>query len=132
MASVEVVRRLMDEVWGLGRFELLPGMIAPEYVAHLAIGEHYGPEGVRIEVQEYRGAMPDLAVELDAFVVGADGDAETVVRRFTLRGTRWGTPGGEGEAGRGDPVRLVGIGVDRVVGGTLVESWVVIAESGLV
>ena len=34
--ELEVVRRLMQQVWGEGRFDLLPDLVAPDYVAHLA------------------------------------------------------------------------------------------------
>ena len=119
--DVEVVRRLMEQVWGEGRFDLLPDLIAPDYVAHLPIGDHYGPEGVRIDIAGYRAAIPDMTVSLeDIFAVG-----DLVVRRYVLGGTRRGTTDGCSEPGRS--VRLPGIAVDRVVAGKLVESWVVVA-----
>ena len=119
--NADAVRRLMEEVWGLGKLDLLPVLIAPGYVAHLPIGDHYGPDGVRIDIVGYRAVMPDLTVELEeVFALG-----DTVVRRFVLGGTfRASTPNDEAP---GRPVRLSGIGVDRVAGGMLIESWVVLA-----
>lgn len=119
--DVAVVHRLMEQVWGEGRFDLLPDLIAPDYVAHLPIGDHYGPEGVRIDIAGYRAAIPDLAVTLEeVFAVG-----DLVVRRFVLRGTGRGATDCCPERRRS--VRLPGIAVDRVVAGRLVESWVVVA-----
>jgi predicted ester cyclase len=114
----ETVRRLMEDVFGQGRLTLLPQLVAAEYVGHFALGDHYGPGGVQIDVAAYRAAFPDLTVTLDDLL--ADGDK--VVRRFTLRGThRKPLPGVEAS---GRPVILRGIAIDRLAGGRLVESWV--------
>lgn len=43
--NAAVVRRLVEEVWGRDRSELIPALVADAYVGHLAIGDHYGPEG---------------------------------------------------------------------------------------
>ena len=114
----ETVRRLVEEVLGRGRVELIPALVAADHVGHLAIGDHYGPEGVRIDVAAYRVAFPDLAVTLDDLL--ADGDK--VVRRFTLCRTHWGPF--LGMPASGQPVELRGIAIERVAGGLLVESWV--------
>ena len=114
----EVVRCLVEEVLGRGHVELIPALVAADHVGHLAIGDHYGPEGVRIDVAAYRAAVPDLVVTLDDLL--ADGDK--VVRRFTLRGTHRGAFLGAPASGR--RVTLWGIAIDRVAGGRLVESWV--------
>ena len=113
-----IVRRLMEEVLGHGRLHLLPELVAPAYVGHFEIGDHYGPGGVRIDIAAYRTAFPDLAVTLDDLL--ADGDQ--VVRRFTLRGTHRQMFLGVPASGR--PVVLHGIAIDRLVRGQLVESWV--------
>jgi predicted ester cyclase len=113
-----VVRRLLDEVWGLGAIELIPELIAEEYVGHLAIGDHYGPEGVRIEVSDYRRAFPDLSISIDHLIAEDD----VVVRRFTLRGTHCHSLLGSQPSGG---VRtLHGIAIDRLEDGLIVESWV--------
>ncbi|MEA2524324.1 MAG: hypothetical protein QOF73_1551 [Thermomicrobiales bacterium] len=114
----EIVRRLMEDVLGRGRLQLLPELVAGDYVGHFAIGDHYGPEGVRIEVVAYRTAFPDLVVTLDDLL--ADGDK--VIRRFTVRGIHRGPFLTAAASGR--PVVLRGIGIDRMVRGRLVESWV--------
>src|SRR5687768_2768919 len=121
-ANKELVRCLIEDVLGQGRIELIPALVAADHVGHLPIGDHYGPEGVRIDVAAYRAAVPDLAVTLDDLL--ADGDR--VVRRFTLRGTHRGAFLGIPPSGRA--VVLRAIAIDRVARGQLIESWVQIDD----
>jgi predicted ester cyclase len=118
--NADVVRRLMEHVLGSGRFELLPRLVADDYEGHFALGDHYGPEGARIDVATYRDAFPDLTVALDDLFAAGD----QVVRRFTLRGTHQNPYLGVPASGR--QVVLHGLGIDRLVGGLLVESWVLV------
>jgi hypothetical protein len=111
-ANLDVVRRLMGEVWDGGNLALLPQLIADSYVGHLPIGDHYGPGGVRIDIEAYRRAVPDLTVTL-LHLLGVD---DLVVRHFSLSGT----------LGSGSPFVLNGIAIDRLEEGRLVESWAVI------
>ena len=124
-ANRVLVRRLVEEVLGGGRLELIPLLVAADHVGHLPIGDHYGPEGVRIDVAAYRAALPDLAVTLDDLL--ADGDQ--VVRRYTLRGTHRGSF--LGLPASGHAVTLRGIAIDRVADRQLVESWVQIDDLGI-
>lgn len=116
--NAAIVRRLMEEVWGRGRSELVAALVADAYVGHLAIGDHYGPEGVRIEVATYRTAFPDLMVTVDDLRAVDD----RVVRRFTLRGRQLGSFLNIPSSGRS--VVLRGMAIDRLALGQLVESWV--------
>jgi predicted ester cyclase len=118
IGNKEIVRRLMEEALGRGDVRLIPALVAAEYVGHFSIGDHYGPEGVRIDIAAHRAAFPDLVVTLDDLL--ADGDK--VVRRFTLRGTHLRSF--HGVPASGGPVVLRGIAIDRLAGNRLVESWV--------
>ena len=118
----EIVRHLVEEVLGRGHVELIPALVAADHVGHLPIGDHYGPEGVRIDVAAYRAAVPDLIVTLEDLL--ADGDK--VVRRFSLRGTHRGTF--LGVPASGQAVVLRGIAIDRVARGQLAESWVQVED----
>jgi hypothetical protein len=111
-ANLDVVRRLMDEVWNGGNLALLPQLIADSYVGHLPIGDHYGPGGLRIDIEAYRRAIPDLTVTLLHLLA----DDDLVVRHFALTGVLTS----------GTPVFLDGIAIDRLEAGRLVESWAVI------
>ncbi len=120
LANMEVVRRLLTECLGEGLVRHLPNLIAAGYVGHLPIGDHYGPEGVRIDIDGYRAMMSNLSVTLDDLFA----DADKVCRRFTLRGTlRYQFP--NDQDGR-TPVVLHGVAIDRLEHGLLVESWVLL------
>jgi predicted ester cyclase len=123
--NLGVVRRLMEEVWGIGDLSLLPALVANDYVGHLPIGDHYGPVGARIDIESYRRAMPDLTVTLaDLFAVD-----DKVVRRFTLLGTH-ALPF-LGFRASGKRVALGGIAIDRLANGQIVESWIRLDDSPL-
>ena len=117
-ANKEVVRRLVEEVLGGGRMQVLVDLVAPEHVGHFPLGDHYGPEGVRLDIAALRSAFPGLTVDLEDLLV----DGEYVVRRFTLRGVHDGPF--LGVPATGCRVELAGIGIDRLSKGQIVESWV--------
>jgi hypothetical protein len=119
-ANIEVVRRLLTECLGKGLVRHLPDLITDEYVGHLPIGDHYGPEGTRITIAAYRRMIPDLSVAVDDLF--AEGDK--VCRRFRLSGTA-GQLLANGKFGM-VPVVLNGLAIDRLLDGRLVESWVLI------
>src|SRR5215211_498515 len=113
-----VVRRLIEEVLNRGQTGLLAELVAADHVGHDPLGDHYGPEGMRIAVAEYRAAFPDLRVTVDDLVKEGD----KVVHRFSLRGTHAGPFLGIPPTGR--VVTAAGIAIDRVAGGKVTESWV--------
>ena len=108
-ANETVVRRLMEEVLNRGQTGLLAELVAADHVGHDPLGDHYGPEGLRIVIAEHRAAFPDLRVTVEDIV--AEGDK--VVRRFTLRGTHGGPFMGIPATGRA--VTAAGIAIDRLV-----------------
>jgi len=112
-----IVRQFVDEVINRGNIGSLKTFVAADHVSHEPIGDHYGPEGIRIGLAGYRAAFPDLTVTIDDLV--AEGDR--VVRRFTAQGTHAGHFMGIVPTGR--IVTVTGIWIDRLEGGKLVESW---------
>ncbi len=118
--NLEVVRQLLEAALGRGDLGLLPELIAPNYVGHLPIGDHYGPEGVRIDIAAYRAAHPDLTLTIEELIELDD----RVVRRYTVRGTRRGPLLGHPPTGQ--PIELRAIAIDRLEAGQLVESWVMV------
>ena len=107
---------------GLGRraAQLIPELVADDYVGHLPIGDHYGPEGLRIDIAAHRAAFPDLALRIDDLFASGD----RVVRRYTLRGTLTRPLPGRAVTGK-EPVTLRQIAIDRLADGRLLESWIV-------
>lgn len=116
--NTAVITRLMVEVWGDGQLHVIPDLVATDFIGHFPIGDHYGPEGVRIDIASYRAALPDLTVTIDDLFAFED----KVVRRYTLRGThRHPSSGAIGSEGR---VMLHAIAIDRLDDGRILESWV--------
>lgn len=113
-----VVRRLIEEVLNRGQTDRLAEIVTTDHVGHDPFGDHYGPEGMRIVVAEYRTAFPDLAFTIDDLVVAGD----TVAWRFTLCGTHTGPFIGIPPTGR--KVTTIGITIDRLAEHRLTESWV--------
>jgi steroid delta-isomerase-like uncharacterized protein len=113
-----VVRRLLEEVVNHGSTDLLSRLVAADHIGHDPLGDHYGPEGLRISIAEYRAAFPDLELTVDDLVTAED----KVVHRFTLRGTHAGPFMGIPPTGR--VVTTSGIAIDRLAEGKVVESWV--------
>jgi steroid delta-isomerase-like uncharacterized protein len=113
-----VVRRLIEEVFNRGQTGLMAEFVAADHVGHDPFGDHYGPEGMRIAVAEYRAAFPDLRVTVEDLVTGGD----KVAYRFTLRGTHSGPFLGIPPTGRA--VTTTGVAIDRLAGGKVAESWV--------
>ncbi len=81
-----IIRRLVEEVVNRGNSGLLTKLMAANHVGRDCLGEHHGPAGVRVVVNEYRTAFPDLAVTIEDLIAAGD----TVTWHFTLRGTHAG------------------------------------------
>src|SRR5829696_8207595 len=73
------VRRLIDEVINQGQTGPLAELVGADHVGHDTLGDHYGPDGVRISVAELRTAFPDLRISIDDLLAAGD----RVVHRFT-------------------------------------------------
>lgn len=112
-------RRLIEEAWNQGKFEVIDELIAPECVNH-DLSTHEEVEGLdahKERIEAYRTAMPDLRVTIeDAFAGGDD-----VCMRWRARATN------EGELLGNPPthkqVDFTGMSIDRWEGGKLVEVW---------
>jgi steroid delta-isomerase-like uncharacterized protein len=113
-----LVRRFVEGVVNRGDGELLFDLVAPDHVRHASDGDVYGPEGVRIDLAEWRGAFPDLEVAIEDLVA----EGNRVATRFVLRGTHRGPFLALPATGRA--VEVGGVEVHRVGGGRLAESWV--------
>lgn len=123
--NTNLLMKFIDEAFNGGNFQILKDLVDPEHVSHLPSGDHYGPEGVRIDIAGFRSAFPDLKLELDDVIDCHD----RVVYRFTAAGTHeapfMGIPA------TGKRVRVSGIGIDRYVNGKTVERWVQYDSLGL-
>lgn len=113
-----VVRRLLEEPWqdGLG---VIDELVSTAYIGHDPAEPEpvVGPAGIRASIERYVAAFPVGAVTVD----GQFADGETIVTRWTARGTHAGELAGIAPTGR--EVTVTGITVARVENGTVVESW---------
>ena len=114
-----VVRRFIAEAWNEGRLETVDELISADHVDHDPgrVGTPGGPGGMRAYVTMYRTAFPDTHIELGEMI--AEGDL--VAAPWTATGTHNGEL--MGIAPTGKSITVTGIGIDRVSGGKIVESW---------
>ena len=111
--------RLQEEGLGHGKPELVDELLAPDYVSH-APGDpelSRGPEDIKQIVRAYHSAFPDINFAVEKQV--AEGD--TVVSRWTARGTHRGEFMGVAPSGR--MMEVSGMSMDRISGGRIVENW---------
>jgi steroid delta-isomerase-like uncharacterized protein len=116
----ELVRAWFEEVWNKGRSEAIDELFAADGVAH-GLGEGgkplVGPEGFKIFHAAYKGAFPDMRIEIDDIV--AEGDMTAA--RFKGVGTHAG--GHLGVPPTGKQVVFTAMSFTRWRDGQIVEGW---------
>lgn len=113
-----IVRRVFEEIYNQGRYEVADELVAPTYLSHHGAGsEIIGAEGVKQSARAQRATFPDLHSFVDDLI--ADGD-KVVVRgrdRVTHVNEFMGYP----------PTRrtfdITWMQIVRLENGKLVESW---------
>lgn len=118
MENVERVRAFFEEIFCGNNYRLLQSTHADSHVSHLPSGDHYGPEGVRIDIAGMLEAFPDLHIALE----GIYDAGESIAYRFKVTGTHLGSFLGFGPTGR--PVHIQGLGIDRIQDGKFIERWI--------
>jgi predicted ester cyclase len=113
-SSVETVRRLYEECVNRGRVELLPELIAADYVGPQG---GTGPAGYRATVESLRAGMPDIRFTIEDLV--AEGDR--VVVRWTWTGRHTGTF--RGFKPTSAQIENSGIAIYQLRGGKVIRSW---------
>jgi steroid delta-isomerase-like uncharacterized protein len=115
-----VVRRLFEEVWNKGNLPVTDELFAPTYAHHDPstpdVGR--GPESERKRTTLYRTAFPDLRLTVEDMIA----EGETVVVRWSCRGTHKGDLGGIAPTGK--QFTISGVSIARFVNGKMVEGWV--------
>jgi steroid delta-isomerase-like uncharacterized protein len=113
-----VVRRLIEEVWNKGNFEVADEILAPDFVANsVPPGIPPDGEGFKQFIGMYRAAFPDVHLHIEDQI--AEGDM--VVTRFTAHGTHQGELMGIPPTNK--QITVTGIGISRIVEGRSREEW---------
>ena len=117
----EVVRRVIEDLWGGGDVSLVAELFHPDAVDHQPVpGQAAGHDGLRAVVRDFHAAFPDLTMTLHR--TAADTETQTATDVWTFRGTHLGElPGLPPPSGR--RVEFSGIDVVRVVDGRVAEMW---------
>jgi steroid delta-isomerase-like uncharacterized protein len=114
-----IARRAL-ELFASGDLDELDEIVSGSAVDHDTQNPNagiHGPEGAKQTAAMYRAAFPDLRITIEDQI--AEGDM--VVTRWTAIGTQDGDLPGLPASGRSTTV--TGIGIDRLEGGKIVESW---------
>lgn len=113
-----LVRRLMEEVFNRGNFEVASEIVPADYHSHDPLpGEAPGRAGMAANIQAIRTAFPDVRFEAEQIL--AEGDR--VVVRWRAMGTQRGAFVGIPATGKTSVT--IGMTMYRVAGGQIVESW---------
>jgi predicted ester cyclase/ketosteroid isomerase-like protein len=120
MGSIEenkrVARRVLTEIVGGGRLDLIDELVADDFVTEPPDGQP-GPDGYRDWVARLRGAFPDLTIEIEDQI----GEVDGVATRFTGRATHTVEHLGIPPTGR--QIATSGIVIHEVRGGKLTNFW---------
>jgi predicted ester cyclase len=112
-----LMRRFIEEVWNKGNMQVADEIFHPAATSPSAPQLPPGPAGVRMIAETFRSAFPDFHMTIEDLIAEED----IVVARFTQGGTHRGTFMGAAPTGR--QVQFTEIGILRVGGGKVVESW---------
>lgn len=113
-------RRIVEEIFGGGNYELAHELIATDAIGHDPAQPQpiAGPEGVMESARGYRDAFPDLTLMVDQQIA----DGEFVATRWTAKGTHKGDLFGIAPTGK--QTTVTGITIDRWADGKVTEAWV--------
>lgn len=119
-SNAAVCRAFVERVYSEGRLDLVGELVAEGAIDH-GLGSDLPQDANAVRriaslLASYRQAVPDLQVEILDMAAAAD----RVVTLWRMTGTSAGAPE-DGIAGR--PLEVIGIRIDRLADGKIVESW---------
>src|SRR5215469_284690 len=119
------LRRILEEFHSDGKLAVANEIVSPAYIVHGIPGQPPGPEGLKQGSAWMHASFPDLRFTVEDQIA----EEETVVTRWTLRGTHQGEF--LGIAPTGKPVTVSGVSIWRFAEGKAVEAWVEMNWLGL-
>ncbi|MGH2954469.1 MAG: ester cyclase [Solirubrobacterales bacterium] len=119
MSNQEIARRIPEEGFGGGNFDLFDEHVAEDYVGHDPVDEEdsRGVEALKERASGYRTAFSDLNVAVEECF----GEGDLVCTRWTASGTHDGELFGMPPTGKS--MRIEGLSIDRFENGKVVETW---------
>ena len=119
-----VARRVFDDIFNQGKFEVADDIYAPDFVNH-GLKRNFSLREDQAAVHQEKAAFPDLKMSVELTV--AEGDLVAVV--WIFRGTH--TAGGyAGLPATGTPIQMRGITIWRIVDGKIRDEWSSFDELG--
>jgi steroid delta-isomerase-like uncharacterized protein len=121
-----VVGRFVEEVINQGRLEVADEIVALDFVELDPLpGQSQGREGLKEVIATMRSAFPDIHWVIEETIA----EGEKVMSRFTWTGTHKGTFLGIPATGKS--VSVKGVVIDRVVGGKMTDSRILMDSLGM-
>lgn len=115
-----IARRFYEELFGEGNLDLADEIVTPDFVVHdpnVPGGGVRGPEGLKGFVSMYRGAFPDLHMDIRDQVAEGDEVGTRFVATGTHRGELMGIPP------TGNRVEVGAFTLHRFSDGKISEDW---------
>ena len=114
-----IFRRLNDEAWNDGKFDLIDDLVSRDLVLHLPDGTKYSFEEYKNEAVSGSAVWSDSHFTIDHMI--AEGDM--LAAHWTYRATHTGHIPDLDLAPTGKEVTVTGMGFYRFEGGKIVEMW---------
>jgi predicted ester cyclase len=115
--SKQIMRTLIDEIWGKGRIELADELFHPQAICPSAWQLPVGPEGTKQIVQMVRTAFPDYWVRIETLC----GEDDRVGARIVQGGTHEGEFFGVAPTGK--TVEWTEMALLRIGDGKILATW---------
>lgn len=116
-----LMNRWFEEVWNQGNDNTIDELLAPDATIHGLVDASGAPvqgaEAFREFHRQFRGAFPDLTVNVD----DCFSEGDKVVARCSVRGSHTGDE--LGFAATSAPIEFEGIAIARFANGKIVEAW---------
>ncbi len=112
-------RRLLEEAFGKGNFDVFDELCDPGYRAHDPVAGDADLRQARENCRMYRSAFPDLSMTVLRSWVDADGD--TCITQWRAIGTHQGALLGIGPTGQRCTVE--GVSIAHFRAGKMIEDW---------